>query len=54
MMVPHTTKMDDRLERLADEDPEAKVIGVFERCPVIRRGDGRIQRLMGTGRLLSL
>lgn len=38
-----------RLEYLADKDPEAKVIGWWH-GPIIRRGDGKVSRLVPSGR----
>jgi hypothetical protein len=39
-----------RLESLADQEPDARVVG-WQGAPVVRRSDGRLQRLVATGRL---
>lgn len=54
MMVPVlTTAQESRLTRIAKEDPDAKVVG-FEGGVILRRGDGRYQRLRNTGRVTPI
>lgn len=43
----------NRLESIADEDPDARVVGHSVGRPVLRRGDGRVQAVQPTGRLTS-
>lgn len=52
-MTDLTYAQHSRLDRIAAEDPAATVIA-WEGGPVIRRGDGRLQRLRNTGRVTAM
>lgn len=39
-----------KLDRIAKDDPQATVVA-WQGGPVVRRGDGRLQRVVVTGRI---
>jgi hypothetical protein len=43
-----------RLDRLADQDPDAKVVGWASGGPVVRRSDGRVWRITPAGRAVAM
>jgi hypothetical protein len=43
-----------RLEALGDREPEATVVGWYHNGPVIRRFNGRLSRLLPSGRMTGL
>lgn len=53
MIVELTSAQHNRLDAIADKDPGAKVVGQSFGEPVIRHGDGRVTRLLPSGRLSS-
>jgi hypothetical protein len=43
-----------RLDRLADQDPDAKVIGWASDGPVVLRSDGRVWKILPSGRAVAM
>lgn len=51
MTTSLSTAQRSRLDRLADEDTEAKVVGWHGPGPLVRRAGGRLQVVTPVGRL---